>query len=335
MSSIRAFAEADYPRYTEISNHVYPDTLTAESELRYWDETWDKERYFKQRIVLDDDAGQIVGVGAIDHIPDQFHPDKYNLEVMVDPPNRRRGHGARLYDHLMTTLRQRGAIAARAWVRESDLDSHPFASHRGFVEARREWQSRLDVNSFDPSPFAGAMERATGQGIAITNLGAERAVSDDALAEAYRLHSTCSRDVPDIEPYTEVSYDDFLKNVINAPYSIPEAFLIAKAQGAPHGRYVGLAWMAGSAEEPDILYQGLTGMLPEYRGKGIAMALKLANVEAARKLGKREIRTWNDTTNRAMLRINEAMGFVKQPAEIVYLKDLTAETAPTGSSDPK
>ena len=328
MSSVRAFSEADYPRFTEILNHVYPDTLTAESELRYWDEVWDSERYFKQRVMLEDDGGRVAGVGTVEHIPDQFHPDKYSLELLVDPPYRRRGHGAALYDHLMMILRQRGAMAVRAWVKESDLDSHPFATRRGFVEARREWQSRLDVNAFDPSAFAGAMERATGQGIEITNLASERAVNDEAVAELYRLHSACSRDVPDIEPYTEVSYDDFLKNVINAPYSIPEAFLIAKAQGAPNGRYVGLAWMAGSAEEPDVLYQGLTGVLPEYRGKGIAMALKLANVEAARRLGKREIRTWNDTTNRPMLRINEAMGFVKQPAEIVYLKELTNEAAP-------
>ncbi len=54
------------------------------------------------------------------------------------------------------------------------------------------------------------------------------------------------------------------------------------------------------------------------------MALKLAIVECAKNRGGREIRTWNDTLNRAMLRINEAMGFTKQPAEIVYLKDLTA-----------
>jgi hypothetical protein len=81
MSSVRAFSEADYPRFTEILNHVYPDTLTAESELRYWDEVWDSERYFKQRVVLDDDAGLVVGVGTVDHIPDQFHPDKYSLEL--------------------------------------------------------------------------------------------------------------------------------------------------------------------------------------------------------------------------------------------------------------
>ena len=42
----------------------------------------------------------------------------------------------------------------------------------------------------------------------------------------------------------------------------------------------------------------------------------------ARDHGYREIRTWNDTRNRPMLRINEAMGFVKQPSSINFEKAL-------------
>ena len=337
MSCIREFTDTDYPRFTDISNRVYPDTLVSERELRYWDETWDKDRYLRYRVVRVDDAGNVIGTGEAHHIPDQFHPDKYEIEIMVDPPARRRGHGGALYDHLQAMLMGRGAIAVRAWAKESEVDSHRFLTHRGFSEARREWQSRLDVNGFDPTPFAGAMERVASQGIEITNLAAERETNENALTDAYELDQIISHDVPDIEPYTEVSFDVFRKNVIDAPYSIPEAFLIAKHDG----RYVGLAWMAGSEEEPDILYQGLTGVIREYRGKGIAMALKLATVECARRHGMREIRTWNDTMNRPMLRINEAMGFQKQPAEIVYLKDLpvsaveqpAATTAqPTGAS---
>ncbi|HEU5317585.1 MAG TPA: GNAT family N-acetyltransferase, partial [Chloroflexota bacterium] len=57
-----------------------------------------------------------------------------------------------------------------------------------------------------------------------------------------------------------------------------------------------------------------------YRGKGIAMALKVRGVRYAREHGYREIRTNNDTANRPMLRINEAMGFVKQPAWIIFHK---------------
>jgi mycothiol synthase len=337
MSCIREFTDADYPRFTDISNHVYPDTLVSERELRYWDETWDKDRYLRYRVVREDDAGQVIGTGEVHHIPDQFHPDKYSLEIMVEPPARRRGHGGALYDHLLTMLAGRGAIAVRAWAKESETDSHRFLTNRGFREARREWQSRLDVNGFDPAPFAGAAERVANQGIEFTTLAAEQATNDNALADAYELDQIICRDVPDIEPYTEVSFDTFRKNVIDAPYSLPEAFLIAKHDG----RFVGLARMFSSEEEPGILYQGLTGVIPEYRGKGIAMALKLATVECARRLGMHEIRTWNDTMNRPMLRINEAMGFQKQPAEIVYLKDLsvsaveqpTATTVqPTGAS---
>ena len=326
MSSIREFTDNDYPRFTEISNQVYPE-LVSERELRYWDETWNKDRYHRSRVVREDDAGRVVGIGEVHHMPDQFHPDKYAIAIMVDPPARRQGHGGALYDHLLAALTGRGAIAARAWAKESETESHRFLTNRGFAEARREWQSRLDVNAFDATPFAGTADRVAQQGIEITDLAAERPINASALTDAYQLDQLVSRDVPDIDPYSEVAYDEYLKNVIEAPYSIPEAYLIAK----DGGRYVALAWMAGSEEEPDVLYQGLTGVISEYRGKGIAMALKLATVECARRLGKREIRTWNDTTNQAMLRINEAMGFAKQPVEIMYLMDLTAAPAGTTS----
>ena len=65
------------------------------------------------------------------------------------------------------------------------------------------------------------------------------------------------------------------------------------------------------------------------------MALKLKTVEYARAHGKRQIRPWNDTLNRPMLRINEAMGFQKEPAEIAFLKDLTAATVVANSEPSK
>lgn len=323
MTSIREFGDADYARYTEILNTAYPDTLISEEELRHNDKTFDHDRYYKHRVVLEDSAGHIVGVAEISHIWDQYHPDKYGLEVTVDPPHRRQGSGAALYDYLAAELVDRNALTVRSWVRESEPDSNTFAINRGFREVRREWQSRLDVAGFDPGPFAGASDRVAAQGIEITDLAAERDRNPNVLRDLHELHVICSRDVPDVDPVTDMDYEEFLKYAIDGPAAIDSGYQFAKH----NDRYVALAWLEGSVEEPDVLYQGLTGVIPEYRGQGIAMALKLANVERARELGKREIRTWNDTLNRAMLRINEAMGFVKQPAEIVYLKEFAADPA--------
>ncbi len=80
--------------------------------------------------------------------------------------------------------------------------------------------------------------------------------------------------------------------------------------------------MHKNPEQPGVLFQGFTGILREYRGKGVAMALKMLTVKYARTHEYREIRTGNNTRNRPMLRINEAMGFVKQPVWIEFEKRL-------------
>jgi RimJ/RimL family protein N-acetyltransferase len=87
-------------------------------------------------------------------------------------------------------------------------------------------------------------------------------------------------------------------------------------------RYVAESNLFLTENPPDVLYQGITGTRGEYRGRGLALALKLRTIEYARALGKREIRTWNDTLNAPMLAINTNLGFVRQPAWITYEKRL-------------
>ena len=71
------------------------------------------------------------------------------------------------------------------------------------------------------------------------------------------------------------------------------------------------------------LYHNVTGVLPAYRGRGIAMALKLATIAYAQARGSTEIRTWNEVQNTGMLVINDRLGFVRQPAWITFEKSLT------------
>jgi GNAT superfamily N-acetyltransferase len=75
-----------------------------------------------------------------------------------------------------------------------------------------------------------------------------------------------------------------------------------------------------------ILYTGFTGVLPTYRRRGIATALKVRALTYARGLltstGEHPlVRTGNEENN-PMLQINLCLGFVELPGEVILLKEL-------------
>lgn len=320
LTSPRLFAPGDYEGYQALANLCYPDYPGTVEETRHRDEIWDDTKYFKRRIVVERDGG-IVGAGELNHSRWTYHPDKYHVEIKVDPDVRRQGLGEAIYEDLLAAARERDAEELIAGVKESMTDGFEFARRHGFIEVKRDWESRLDADQFDFTAFAEAPKRVAEAGIRITTLAEETAKDASALERIYELDSDCGRDVPSIDPFTPLAFEDWRKEVLESPNSTPDAFYLAVSA---EGRYLGVSNLWRSLEDPTFIWQGLTGVRREARGKGIAMALKLATVEYARAHGIREIKTWNDQRNQPMLRINEAMGFVKQPAWIEMRKDLVA-----------
>ena len=320
--ALRPVTDADLPGLVALQNAVLPDYPRTIEEIRHSIDAWDHTRFFLRRFVAEDETGQIVGRGRVSHLPDQFHPDRYEMDLTVHPDHRRRGIGSALYDRLLAEMRERGAIALRGEVREEMPEAVAFVRHRDFVEIERTWESRLDVTSFDPVPFAGADERLTAAGVRITTLEAERDRAPHALRDVYDLQVACDRDVPSVHPITAVPFEQFIAHEVEGPTALPDGYFLAVTGEGDETRYVGMSSLFASAGTPEVLNQGLTGVLPPYRGRGVAMALKLQTVCYAQDQGKREIRTWNDTTNQPMLRINEAMGFARQPVWIGVEKTL-------------
>ena len=66
------------------------------------------------RLVAEDAAGAMVGYGQINHMPSQFHPRKFSLDLLVDPACQRRGIGSALYGRMLEELASRDALLARA-----------------------------------------------------------------------------------------------------------------------------------------------------------------------------------------------------------------------------
>ncbi len=316
---LRPFVFSDYAVFVEISNESFPEYSWTVDEVRHYDADWRPDGFFERRVMADEN-GAVVGFSNAFHSRGQFVPENYSLEVVVRPSARRRGIGLALYTDAARVLTERRAHWARNGVKESNADAVAFAKRIGAIELKRDWESRLDVASFDPAPFADAPERAAAAGIRMTTLAEEMKTDPEAVRKAYALHAAARVDVPGLDPATPSPYERFENEVLRGPGSLPEAYFIALRDG----RYVGESALAKEGADPTVIHQQLTGVLRDERGKGIARALKLKTVEYAHANGFRQIRTWNDSLNRPMLAINEAMGFVKEPAWITFGKDLSA-----------
>ncbi|HEY6102582.1 MAG TPA: GNAT family N-acetyltransferase [bacterium] len=310
---IRPFRE-DYTAFVAIWNAVFEDYPISERYARHEDSRYDGARYLLRRFVAEV-GGAVSGMADFHHATYMYHPRKFFLDVRVRPEFRQRGIGSALYDRLIQELASLRPLTFWGMTRETFTPSLAFAEHRGFRESRRAWESRLDVRRFDPSPFRSRTDAAA-RGYRVVTVAEEQTADPRWLEKLHDLHMEVAADVPQPEPYTPITVEELRRRLFDHPDYLPGGHYLAK----DGDRYVAESNLFLTENPPDVLYQGITGARREYRGRGLALVLKLRTIEYARARGKREIRTWNDTLNAPMLAINTKLGFVRQPSWITFEK---------------
>jgi GNAT superfamily N-acetyltransferase len=303
---IRPFSGQDYNALADLSNAVYPEYRVTAEELREDDEFFDREgKYLRRRYVaVDLRTGELVGYASVSHMPFAFHPQKFQMGLMVHPERRKQGIGSKLYERLANDLQELNAVSVKAWVLEDRTEAITFLQRRGFNEVFRSWELRLDVRDCDLQAFLSTVERVASQGISITTLKAELQADPECLPKLYELQRLISQDIPAPDQITFVSYEEFVEHMKHSEF-LSDAYFIAK----DGDRYIGISNLWRSRGEPEKLYQGVTGVLREYRKRGIATALKVKTIEYARNHSYRFIVTQNASVNAEMLALNEKLGF--------------------------
>jgi mycothiol synthase len=311
--SIRPFEEKDTADAVAIWNLLNPDwprsVGDALDDYRKHDPT-----YLFQRFVAEID-GQVIGIGEYDQSVGSYHPQKFLLELYLHPDFHGQGIGKALYEKILESLQPHNPISFRVQVRDSSQRALRFFAERGFAETKRDWVSVLDVASCDLKLYEGLESTLTSEGITFTTLAELQKKDPETIRKFHSLFSEVRLDVPRAEPATPIAYDYFIANVIEAPDFDGRLFLVA-LEGDKYIGFTGL-YPFGDMKALD---QWLTGVKREYRGRNIALALKVRSVQFAKDNSYTSVRTDNDSTNVGMLAINDKLGFKRGAANLSLLK---------------
>ena len=131
--------------------------------------------------------------------------------VTVASSHRRQGIGSALHERLADHAVQLGATSVAAGFIENDAGV-AFAAGLGYREAKGEYESVLDPRAVDASPPVDLDLRTIG---------------DAEAHAAYEIDIAASADVPLLEPFDNVPYDEWRAHVLDHPLYTEEGSFIA------------------------------------------------------------------------------------------------------------
>lgn len=301
--------DADYAPMVELWNRLNPDwPRTAKA----YEQEANLEEKFRHTRFAAELGGRLVGVVDFANNPGSYHPQKFGFELYVHPDHHGQGIGKALYQTMLEALQPHDPISLRIPVRENQSRAVRFFQDRGFVETRRDWVSILDVSKADLSPYT----HLDISPIHIQTFAELSASDPQANRRLHELFSDIRIDTPRSEPATPIGLEFFVDNLLAPGQEFdPAAFFIA----LDGDLWVGMSCMyrVGDSKALDHWF---TGTRRAYRGRKIALALKVRTVQYAQAGGFETIRTDNDSLNAPMLAINEKLGFVKGAAQISFRK---------------
>jgi GNAT superfamily N-acetyltransferase len=309
---------AHYPAIASLYNAIDPELHLTAAHLTEGDRLRDPKFKIQRWVAVEKD--EIIGAGYYTQSNWFAHPQKFMVWVGVHPRRQRSGIGSALYETIMDGLQPYDPMALRTRATEDCPHSIRFLEKRGFQEVIRDIPSELDIQAFDLTTFTGLEDCFRGDGIEIKTLP-ELGNDPERDRKLYDLDWELSLSVPGdlaagigrrgIEKYVEYA--------ISGPSAVPDGFFVA-VKGE---EFIGLSHVL-SSEKGVSLYQGLTGVKPQYRRHGIGLAMKIRCIRYAQATGHALILAENDAKNIPMLAMNERLGFVRKPAVITLEKQCQA-----------
>jgi GNAT superfamily N-acetyltransferase len=244
-----------------------------------------------------DDLGAAIGIGGW-HSPEGVARG----EVAVLREARGSGVGSALLDSLSSWARELGYTDLMGPVKETDDVSLAWAARRGFAEIGRNSLLALDLTR-TARPTVDAPD-----GIEIASWAERPGVEAGMYAVAREAYP----DVPGEEDAKLASFEEWLAMDMQGAGDRPEATFVALAGD----EVVAYAKLSLSLARPTVAMHDMTGVKRAWRGRGIAGALKAAEIAWALANDYERLETQNEERNEPIRRLNERYGYVVEPGSV-------------------
>jgi mycothiol synthase len=278
--------EPDELSSLEVYNTVWPhDAVTINAVHSFRDSAQDYIDY----LVREDGAILGSGVGAIF----AYRARRALALITVLPGQRRRGAGTALYEAISVWASERGAGELEVPVSGDDPESLSFAQRRGFTEERREVGLVLSLAGTSP------LQVQPPAGIEIVTW----AQRPELARGMYEVDLETHPDIPGFEDVAVEPFEDWMAHHMQRPTDSPEATFIALAGDEVVG-FAKLSLTASAAAG-----NAMTAVKRAWRGRGIARALKAAEINWALANGYTELHTSNEERNAPINRLNARLGY--------------------------
>lgn len=301
--TIRPATPADYPTIVAIGWRATADFGLSIADLEFADSLRTAATIAKRVVAITTDS-QIIGTAYYGQSAPAVDPQKFCLWLHVLPHFQGHGIGKGLYAFMLAEVAAYKPRCLETGVRTDLPRALRFLTERGFVEVMSEYETQLDLTTFKPDDFAEDFQCVARNGITLRTLN-ELAADPMRDAKLYELHRRQHEATGAALPFS--LFAEWHRSFWQLPHLLPDGFCVAI-----HGEsYVGHSHAMRS--DTAVLSYGYTGVLPTYRNQGIARAMKLSVLQWAKAQGYKAIRSWSDSRNTAMIRVNRYLGFIEQP----------------------
>ena len=307
---LRPYVESDMHRIVEIVNAQSEAQTTVEEGLRVERQRSPEDKVLRLMATTAD--GAIAGTG-LGYSGIGTKPGEFGIKIRVDQPYQGQGAGRALYQAIEAWAIAQGATRLAAGVREIHEDALAWARRRGYEVEHHIFRSRLPLVDWNAAAFAPYVEQAKAAGIRFSSFAAE-ITGESSYERCYDFVGRLMDDIPGALGRNRATYERWRNNFRTRPEMDPAGWIMA----IDGDRWVGLSSVVRRPDEG--YFTGFTGIEREYRGRGIALALKIVSLEYARSIGAREIFTSNHSVNAPMLAINRKLGYLPEPGSFNLAK---------------